>query len=97
MDKVQIINFAVSFINILTNILVYSIFGRILASWFTAGQPGRPRHKFVQVLHDITDPILNPLKKLPLKIGMFDLSPIVAILGVQFIAGIIIDSLWLLA
>lgn len=97
MDKIQIINFAASFVSILARILVYAIIARILASWFTMSQPGRPRHRVVQVLHDITDPIMKPLKKLPLKVGMFDFSPIVAVFGIQFIAEILIDLLFALA
>jgi YggT family protein len=55
-------------------LLYWLLFARILISWF----PVDPFSGPVQFLIQVTDPILAPLRRLPLHIGMLDLSPLVA-------------------
>ena len=54
---------------------------RIILSWF----PIDPYNSVVSTLYQITDPLLAPLRKLPLQIGMLDLSPIFAFLALAFL------------
>lgn len=61
-------------VNGVCTILYWLLFARILLSWF----PVDPFSGPVQFLHQVTDPILEPLRRLPLRIGMLDLSPLVA-------------------
>jgi YggT family protein len=61
-------------VNGICTILYWLIFARILLSWF----PVDPYSSPVQFLHQVTDPILEPLRRLPLRIGMIDLTPLVA-------------------
>lgn len=61
-------------VNGVCTILYWLLFARILLSWF----PVDPFSSPVQFLHQVTDPILEPLRRLPLRIGMLDLSPMVA-------------------
>ncbi len=61
-------------VNGVCTLLYWLLFARIIISWL----PVDPYSSLVQFLTQITDPILQPLKKLPLQIGMLDLSPIVA-------------------
>ncbi len=53
----------------------------MLLSWF----PIDPRNPLVILLYDITEPILEPLRRVIPRLGMFDISPIVAILLIQVI------------
>jgi uncharacterized protein YggT (Ycf19 family) len=93
MDKVQLINFTVNFLTVLGNLITYAIIGRVLVSWFTMGRPGAhgPISRF---LIEVTDPIVNIAKKLPHKIGMIDLSPLIALIGVDLIIRVIIILLY---
>ena len=42
-------------------------------------------------LRDVTNPWLNLFRRLPLRVGPLDLSPIVAILVIQIVGGIVVD------
>jgi YggT family protein len=53
------------------------ILGRILLSWLQLD----PYNPIVQFIYNATEPILAPIKKVIPPAGMFDLSPIVAIVG----------------
>ena len=61
-------------VNGICTILYWLLFARILISWF----PVDPFSGPVQFLHQVTDPILEPLRRLPLRIGMLDLTPLAA-------------------
>jgi len=61
-------------VNGVCTILYWLLFARIIVSWF----PVDPFSGPVQFLIQVTDPILRPLQRLPLHIGMLDLSPMAA-------------------
>ena len=72
-----------AFVNILVTILTIAIVIRAITTWF----PVDPRNRFIVVLYQLTDPILDPIRKLIPPIGgTIDISPIVAIIAMQFIA-----------
>lgn len=60
------------------------MFARILSSWFPAPRSSVGR-RLLEVLHDLTEPVLRPLRGLipPLRIGMvgLDLSPIIVFIA----------------
>ena len=70
------------FIALLLKLLTWMIIARVLVSWF----PDARRNPIVQMLFQITDPIMLPLQRLGLRAGQFDFSPIIAILVLQFLA-----------
>ncbi len=90
MDKYQLVGFTINFLHILGNLITYAIIGRILVSWFTMGRPGGRGGPVVRFLHEVTDPIINLARKLPHKIGMIDLSPLIALIGVDLLIGLIV-------
>ena len=69
--------------------LTGAIFIRALLSWF----PIDPRNPLSTVLYDITEPILEPLRRFIPRLGMIDITPLVAILLIQVIAKIVADAL----
>lgn len=69
------------FIYILCLVLTIIIFLRALVSWF----PINPRSSLIVILYQITEPILAPLRRIIPRIGMFDITPIVAIIVLQAI------------
>jgi YggT family protein len=62
-------------------VLTAAIFIRVLLSWF----PIDPHNPLVTVLYEITEPILEPLRRVVPRLGMFDLTPMVAIILIQVI------------
>ena len=62
--------------------MVVAIIARALLSWFNMD----PRSPLIQALNQITEPILEPIRRIMPRLGMIDLSPLVAILLLQFIS-----------
>jgi len=62
------------FITILATILLIAIFARIILSLIGFD----PNNPLSAILHEITEPILGPIRQFMPRFGMFDLSPMVA-------------------
>lgn len=62
------------------------LFARIILSWFPL-QPGTAMASIASVLYELTEPVLGPLRRVIPAVGMFDLSPIVAFIGIQILRG----------
>ncbi len=67
--------------DLLFQILTLAIIIRALLSWFNLP----PTNPLVNLLYDITEPILSPLRRIVPRIGMIDITPIVAIILMNFI------------
>ena len=65
----------------LVQLLAFAIFARSLLSWFPIDRNG----PVVKALVAITDPVLEPLRKVIPPIGMIDLSPTVAMIALFFL------------
>ena len=50
----------------------------------------RPLNAVLDFLRDVTEPYLRIFRRLPLRIGPLDLSPIVAILVLRIVGGIVV-------
>ncbi len=59
-----------------------AIFFRIILSWMGMD----PQNPVVVFLHEITEPILAPIRQFMPRMGMLDLSPMVAIILLSVIA-----------
>lgn len=81
--------FLVSFINILTMALFYAILARVLLSWVDP----QGNMSVTRMLHEMTEPILGPIRKIVPTVGMFDFSPIIALLLIQVIGRALITAL----
>lgn len=80
-------------INVVFQILWWAILIRVLLSWLPmANIRIDPYNPVIRLLYSVTDPILEPLRKYT-TVGMIDLSPIVALLGLDFIRQILITLL----
>ena len=75
------------------NVMYFLLVARIILSWFAVN----PYNDIVQILYKITDPILAPFRKLPLRMGMIDFSPIVAFLVIAFLRNFVVGILTQLA
>jgi YggT family protein len=80
-----IIVWLVGFVQYFCRILSYAIFARIILSWF-----GISRYNiFIVILDDVTEPILAPLRRIVPMLGVFDITPLIAI-GILYAIPIII-------
>jgi len=77
------------FVNLIVTVLSFAIIGRALLSWFDPGMQ-TPVGRF---LRDITEPIIAPIRQVMPTIGMFDISPIVALLLLRLIGTLINNAL----
>ncbi|MDD3705299.1 MAG: YggT family protein [Clostridiaceae bacterium] len=66
--------------------LNFMILVRVLLSWFNFN----PNNKLIVLLYQLTDPILEPFRRLTekfgLNTGMIDFSPIISLLFLYYIA-----------
>jgi YggT family protein len=79
------IQFLLYFVNVLFEILFWAIIARALLSWFPI-RPGNPFYPLAAILHQITEPILAPLRRVIPMIGMIDITPIVALVLLQVLS-----------
>ena len=81
-------------LDIALNLVLWCIIIRALISWVNPD----PYNVIVQILRRITDPILNPIRKIIPMHGIgIDLSPFIACLGIVFLQSFLIKSLYQLA
>ena len=73
------------FIEFFCQVLAFIIFIRAILSWFPVSRP----NPIVVFLDYIIEPILAPLRRVVPRIGMIDISPMVAIIILLVIARII--------
>jgi YggT family protein len=57
-------------------LMAYAIIARSLTTWFHSAR----NNPLVQILYQITDPILIPMSRVIPRAGMFDFSPMVAVI-----------------
>jgi YggT family protein len=80
-------------IEVVFGALWWAILIRVLLSWLPmAGVRIDPYNPIIRFLYTITDPILEPLRKYT-TVGMMDLSPIVALLGLRLIQELLVSIL----
>jgi YggT family protein len=75
-------------IAILLQLLWLAILVRALLSWFSPD----PSNPLVQALDAITEPILQPLRQIIPRIGMLDITPLIALLVLGFMAQLVRES-----
>ncbi|MFA7250013.1 MAG: YggT family protein [Dehalococcoidia bacterium] len=75
-DVAHIVGYLIQFLG-------FAIFARSLLSWFPIDRNG----PVVQALVSITDPVLEPLRRVIPPIGMIDITPMVAMIVLFIIAG----------
>lgn len=76
--------FFFNFVRLLCDALTFAIFIRVILSWFLT----RP-NLLTTILDKITEPILAPLRRIIPRVGMFDFTPMVAIILLQLIANLL--------
>jgi len=84
-----VLNFLGTFIQVLFQVLIFAILIRALISWFPIGQDS----PIIRILDDVTEPILAPLRKVVPRLGMMDITPIVAMIALQILESMLLQGL----
>jgi YggT family protein len=74
--------FLITVLVLLCYVLMMTIVVRVIMSWFSL----REGNILFNMTYQITEPILAPLRRIIPRLGIFDLTPMVAILVLQGIA-----------
>ena len=72
----------------LLQVYLLVLIGRIILSWFPV-QPGTAMASISDILHQLTDPVLLPLRRVIPPLGMLDLSPLVVFIGINILRGVL--------
>ena len=74
----------------LIQLLIYAFVGRAIISWlFMVGVRNEFVMRLNQALGTITEPLIAPLRRVIPPLGMFDITPLVAIIGLIALRAII--------
>lgn len=68
--------FLINFLNIFLVIMEIAIFGRVIMSWIDPGG----QYSISRIIREITEPVIGPIRRIIPSVGMFDLSPLIALL-----------------
>jgi len=74
--------FLFSIIRYLCQALTLAIIARAIISWFSPS----PTNSLAIILYQVTELFLAPLRRIVPRVGMFDFTPVVAIILLQLLA-----------
>ncbi|MFN8464968.1 MAG: YggT family protein [Caldilineaceae bacterium] len=82
-------NLAIQTISLLLQVYSYVLLARALVSWIPNLDPYNP---IIQFLYQITEPVLEPIRKLvPPLGGMIDISMMIAFFGIMILQQILVS------
>jgi YggT family protein len=86
---------ALSLINLLFEILSILILVDVLGSWILASRTQLPDivYTILALVHRITSPIMEPIRRVIPPLGGLDMSPIIALIGLQVIQRLLVSVL----
>ena len=81
-------------LDIALSLYMWIIIGRAIISWVSPD----PFNPIVRFLHSVTEPVLYPIRRrLPINLGGFDFSPVIAILAIIFLQSFLVKTLYQIA
>jgi YggT family protein len=83
-DGMQIVEIIAYFLQAIAWLLI----ARSLLSWF----PDLQRYQVVRLLYDITDPIIQPLRRVIPPIGFLDISVMIAVMFLFVLSAALLQS-----
>jgi YggT family protein len=86
----QIADFLAALITVYTIIIIAWIVVSFVFALGARVPYSRPVNAVLDFLRDVSEPYLRIFRRLPLRIGPLDLSPIVAILVLRIVGGIVV-------
>ena len=86
----NLINSIATLVDFVLSAYMWVIIGRAVISWVNAD----PYNPIVRFLHEVTDPLLNRIKRtIPVMGGGIDFSPMVLILVIMFLRSFLVPTL----
>ncbi|MBN2086940.1 YggT family protein [Candidatus Peregrinibacteria bacterium] len=73
--------YLLSFLITVLDIIKYAIFARVIISWIQVN----PYNRIVRFIYEVTEPILKVVRNILPRTGMIDLSPILAFFAIGFV------------
>ncbi len=89
----ELINSLVILVNGVFTVLSWLLVIRIVLSWFGVN-PYTTYNELLGALYQITDVLLKPFKRLPLTLGVLDLTPMVAFIALRFLQRMVVMGLY---
>jgi YggT family protein len=86
----QIAEFLSALIWVYTLIVIAWVISSLVFAMGLRVPYSRPLNAVLDFLRDVTDPFLRIFRRLPLRVGPLDLTPIVAILALRIVGGIVV-------
>ena len=80
-------SFLLYFISLFFNLYSFLILARVLLSWMRIS----PYHPVTLFIHEVTEPVLRPLRNIIPPLGMLDISPIAALILLRVLESIILS------
>jgi YggT family protein len=82
----------VDFLSWLLGLYTWVIIAAALISWVGPD----PRNPIVKFLHTVTEPVLEPVRRLlpPWRTGGLDLSPLIVLIAIEFVRRVVLRSLY---
>jgi YggT family protein len=87
----QIADFLATLIWVYTLIVIAWVIASFVFAMGVRVPYSRPLNAVLDFLRDVTEPFLRIFRRLPLRVGPLDLTPIVAIFTLQIVGGIVVD------
>jgi len=85
--------FFARFIDIVVRLLSLAILVRVLLSWIPIDRNGR----FAEIILQITEPVVGPIRKVLPTLGGLDFSPMIAMILLEMVRTVVINLLLTLA
>lgn len=82
-------------IDLVFRIFTFLIFVEVIGSWVLAMRANLPNwvYDILRVVHNITGPVLDPIRRLMPNLGGLDISPIIALLLLDLLRSVIRNAL----
>ncbi len=80
--------YVIQVIEWLLRLLTFAVIARALLSWFSPGTS----NPIVRVLYEVTEPVLEPLRRIIPTFGGIDFTPIIAIFLLNLLGGWLAQS-----
>ena len=89
-------NFFATFIYLFVDALTLAILASVIMSWVTMFAPESPIVETINnILKQMTEPVLGPLRRVIPPLGMFDLTPMIALILLQWVVKTLLRSVLL--
>lgn len=77
------------FLDVVFILLYIAIFARVIVSWIAPMGGGGMSNPIVNFIYQITEPILAPLRRVIPRMGMFDFTPMIALIIIVLIQQVV--------